>query len=87
MRRAFRSSAPVLFSALVLLAYSPVAQAATEGSFDRTLHVSGAVNLDIETGSGSIQVHAGSTDEVRVTGHIRTNNWLFGSPGDAVQRL
>lgn len=87
MRRAFRSSAPVLFSALVLLAYSPVAHAATEGSFDRTLHVSGAVNLDIETGSGSIQVHAGSTDEVRVTGHIRTNNWLFGSPGDAVQRL
>jgi DUF4097 and DUF4098 domain-containing protein YvlB len=87
MRRAFRSSAPVLFSALVLLAYSPVAPAASEGSFDRTLHVSGAVNLDIETGSGSIQVRAGSTDEVRVTGHIRTNNWLFGSPGDAVQRL
>jgi DUF4097 and DUF4098 domain-containing protein YvlB len=66
---------------------SSAASAASEGSFDRTLHVSGAVNLEIETGAGSIRVRAGSSNEVRVTGHIRSSNWLFGSSGDAIERL
>ena len=29
-----------------------------EGSFDRTLQVSGPVDLDVTTGSGSIRVHS-----------------------------
>ena len=49
---------------------------ATEGSFDRTLHVSGNVDLQIETGSGSIHVRTGDSNEVRVTGHIRSNDWM-----------
>lgn len=40
---------------------------AAEGSFDRTLRVSGPVDLQIETGSGSIEVRPGGSSEVRVT--------------------
>jgi len=48
---------------------------AAEGEFHRTLKVNGPVNLQLETGSGSIQVRNGGSTEVEVTGHIRENNW------------
>ena len=74
--------AAVLLSASVALA--------AEGEFHRTLKVTGPVNLQVETGSGSIQVRNGGSSEVVVTGHIRQGNWgVFGdhpSPG-AIQRL
>ena len=77
----------VLCAAVLLT--SSVAFAA-EGEFHRTLKVTGPVNLQIETGSGSIQVHNGGADEVVVTGHIRPSNWgIFGerpSP-EVIQRL
>jgi len=62
---------------------------AAEGTFERTLRVNGPVNLQIETGAGSIEVRPGSSSEVRVTGHIRTNWGLFGSQAapDAIRRL
>jgi DUF4097 and DUF4098 domain-containing protein YvlB len=41
------------------------------GSFDRTLQVSGPVDLDIRSGSGSIKVRVGGSDVVRVHGEIR----------------
>jgi DUF4097 and DUF4098 domain-containing protein YvlB len=50
--------------------------ATAEGSFQRTLPVNGAVNLEVETGSGNVNVHTGSTNQVQVTGHIRTSNWM-----------
>jgi DUF4097 and DUF4098 domain-containing protein YvlB len=59
---------------------------AAEGTFERTLQVSGAVNLQIETGSGSINVRTGGSSEVRVTGHIRSSDWM-GSAGDRVKKL
>src|SRR5579859_5597878 len=70
----------------VLVAYSKLAVGvavvvvataafAAEGEFHRTLKVSGAVNLQVETGSGSIQVRNGGSSEVQVTGHIRESNW------------
>src|SRR5260370_8256034 len=59
---------------------------AAEGTFERTLQVNGAVNLQIETGSGSINVRTGSSSEVRVTGHIRSSDWM-GSAEDRVKKL
>jgi DUF4097 and DUF4098 domain-containing protein YvlB len=68
------------------LAAVPV-HASAEGSFQRTLQVSGPVNLDISTGSGNIQVRTGNTGQVQVSGHIKVNNW-FGSDGeDRVKRI
>jgi hypothetical protein len=44
----------------VAIAFSAcVTPFAAEGEFHRELKVNGAVNLQIETGSGSIQVHPG----------------------------
>ncbi len=60
------------------------AAAASEGSFQRTLQVTGPVNLDLTTGSGSVNVRTGSSSQVEITGHIKTTN-RFG--GDAEARV
>jgi DUF4097 and DUF4098 domain-containing protein YvlB len=59
---------------------------AGEGTFERTLQVNGPVNLQIETGAGSVQVRSGNSNEVRVTGHIRAHDW-FDSSEDRVKKL
>ena len=87
MRSAIRYSTSAAFVAAAVLIASCAAFAASEGRFERTMRVNGTVNLQIETGSGSIDVRTGSSNEVRVIGHIRANNWLFGSPEGAVERL
>jgi DUF4097 and DUF4098 domain-containing protein YvlB len=71
---------------VVLMSWSvATAAAAAEGSFQRTLKVSGPVDLDIETGSGNIEIRTGSSDQIQVTGHIRANNWFSG--GDATEKV
>ncbi len=50
------------------------ARAAFEGSFDRTLTVSGPVDLDITTGSGNVEVKTGDGTTVRVYGLIRARD-------------
>src|SRR5437660_1514757 len=58
---------------LVMLAVAPsfAADITAEGSFERTLKVSGPVNLDVTTGSGLINVRAGEPGTMRVLGTIR----------------
>ncbi len=56
---------------------------ATEGQFDRTLKVTGAVELDVATGSGSVTVRSGDASTVRVHGVIRASSF-FG--GDEVEK-
>jgi hypothetical protein len=58
------------------------ALAASEGSFAKTLKVSGPVNLDVETGSGSVDIRTGSSSEVYVSARIRSNNGWFGPPAE-----
>src|SRR5438270_13928179 len=65
--------------------YALPAFAAVHGEFERTLQVNGTVNLQVETGSGSIQVHRGGSNQVRVVGHIQANEWFGG--GDALDRV
>src|SRR5438132_14050141 len=69
---------------VVALAYS--ATAAVEGSFQRSLKVSGPVDLDITTGSGSITVRTGGSDIIEVRGRIRASDWS-GSGAENVRRL
>jgi DUF4097 and DUF4098 domain-containing protein YvlB len=72
-----RSSALLVLAGVATLP----AHANSEGSFQRTLQTSGPVNLDVQTGSGSIQVHTGGGNQVQVTGHIKVTEW-FGATGD-----
>jgi hypothetical protein len=44
---------------------------AVEGSFQRTLTVSGVVDLDVSTGSGRIEIREGTGDRVQIAATIR----------------
>jgi Putative adhesin len=59
---------------------------AAEGSFDRTLNVSGTVYLEVSTGSGSIDIRRGTSDRVEIHGRIRAGDswsWWRSSSRDA----
>jgi DUF4097 and DUF4098 domain-containing protein YvlB len=61
---------------------------AAEGSFERTLQVSGPVNLEVETGSGNIELRTGGSNQVQVKAYIKINEWLGGNNGEEkVKRL
>ena len=61
--------------------------AAAEGDFQRTLSVNGHVNLDVNSGSGSITVRTGSADKVEISGHIRVSDWFDSSAQQKVKQL
>jgi DUF4097 and DUF4098 domain-containing protein YvlB len=58
-----------------------------EGTFERTLSVSGPVDLDVHTGSGDIQIRAGSENTLHVTGHIRARALVTGNPQQRVDQI
>lgn len=78
------------FPALLILA-SAAALAAlptfgdNEGHFDRTLSVTGPVDLTVQTGSGTITVRRGDSSKVEIHGTIRANHWHVG--GDVEARI
>ncbi|HEX6467214.1 MAG TPA: DUF4097 family beta strand repeat-containing protein [Terriglobales bacterium] len=69
--------------ALLFLSLSACSWAATaEGTFDRTLNVgTGAVDLDVRTGSGNISVHSGNTSTVTIHGKIQAHDSFWNSEG------
>ncbi|MGH9805248.1 MAG: DUF4097 family beta strand repeat-containing protein [Candidatus Acidiferrales bacterium] len=63
------------------------ARVVAEGTFERTLAVTGPVDLGVKTGSGSISVRAGEAGRVRVVGTIKVHsNWGI-SRGDAEEKV
>jgi DUF4097 and DUF4098 domain-containing protein YvlB len=61
--------------------------AASTGHFERTLQVSGPVDLDVTSGSGNITVHTGGSGTISVSAKIHgSNSWLFGG-GDVEERI
>jgi hypothetical protein len=64
-----------------------------EGSFQRTLNVSGQPEIDIVSGSGSIEVRRGSAGRVEISARIQANDgWNWGrrsqlSPEERVKRI
>jgi len=68
-----------LFALIAILAGLCYAQR-TEGSFERTLKVTGPVDLDLTTDAGGIYVTPGPPGAVRIRGILKAeNNWLFRS--------
>jgi hypothetical protein len=81
-RSFFRTSIPTSFAiALVVLFASTVVFASTpQGSFERTLQVSGPVDLEVLTHSGDVTVRAGSSGSIFIRGKIYVGDrWLSGS--------
>jgi len=58
--------------------------ARSEGQFDRTLQVSGAVNLDLTTGSGDVSIKTGGSNQVVVRGRVRSSNDWFSGNSDSL---
>jgi hypothetical protein len=70
--------------AACLLSTPPAAAQAREGSFERTLAVTGAVDLSVQAGSGRIRVQPGTAGAVRVAARLRAgNSWFAGSDVEA----
>jgi hypothetical protein len=80
----------LLSTALVVLFASTLvfASSTPQGSFDRTLQVSGPVDLEVLTHSGDITVRAGSSGAVSIHGKIFVSDrWLRGNRQGDVQEI
>jgi len=55
----------------------------SEGHFDKTLTVSGPVDLDVQTGSGNITVQPGDSSRVEIHARIKASGWHLGGDIDA----
>lgn len=75
--------------AIAALAISPACLLAADGTFDKTLHVSGTPTLSISTGSGYVHVSSGSDSDIHIIGHVHANRWgdWGGSPEDRVKEV
>ena len=77
--------------AVALFVLSPAALLAAEGTFDKTLHTSGTVTLNVSTGAGYIHVTPGSDASVHIIGHVHAakwNSWIDnGSPEERVHEV
>src|SRR2546429_8424473 len=88
LKRLFRPCGLAGYVVLILVCgRSTTAVAYAEGSFERTLQVTGPVNLDVSTGSGSIQIRTGGANQVQVTGHIKTRDWLGGNGEEKMKKI
>jgi hypothetical protein len=74
-----------LWAAAAVLALAAIpALAETEMTFERTLAVSGHVELDVATGAGSIHLTRGTSNQVHVFGRVRSN---WGGSDDMVREI
>ena len=70
-----------------LITFQPAHARVIEGSFQRTLTVSGPLDLDIRTDSGQIKVVAGPPAEVRINGLIRASTGYRVSESEAQDKV
>jgi DUF4097 and DUF4098 domain-containing protein YvlB len=72
---------------VIICAHALPAAASAEGSFQRTLTVTGPANVDLMTGSGSIHVRTGGSGQVEINAHIKVTNWFGGDGEQKVQEI
>ncbi len=87
MRRAFSPASlwVAVFSLAVATSFACAGTSdAVKGSFERTLQVTGAADLDVNTGSGNITVKPGDGSTVRIIGTIQA--WARGGDAEASAR-
>jgi len=78
-----KAGAAVLVLAVMLVAGVPLWADRAEGAFERTLSVSGPVQLHVSTGSGNITIRKGAAGSVRIQGRVHVNDRF----GDAQARV
>ncbi len=60
---------------LVLFGLAPLGAHAAEQTFTRTINLRDRLNLTIISGAGSIQFNQGPPGRLRITGHVKANDW------------
>ena len=93
--RLFRLQIAALALGATLIPSTVVAQLRAEGSFQRTLTVSGDPRVEINAGAGAIEVRTGSSGRIEISGRIRASDgwgggWFrrgAGSPEERVKRV
>lgn len=84
----FISSALLAFALVVLCTSTLVFASTPQGTFDRTLQVSGPVDLEVLTHSGDVTVRAGASGTVSIHGKIYVGDrWFGGRREDDVQAI
>jgi DUF4097 and DUF4098 domain-containing protein YvlB len=74
----------ILLAATALLALATVPALASEQTFERTLTVSGHVELNVATGSGNIHITQGSGNQVHIYGKVKSS---WGANDDKVREI
>ena len=78
----------VVHVVLVSFALASASHASVAGKFERTLNVTGPVDMEVLTHSGDVTVRNGPSGTVSIHGTIHLNNkWLTGSHDREVQEL
>jgi hypothetical protein len=77
---------PTFLAVPLVLVSAALCGAQSEGSFDRTLSVSGLVDLDVMTDSGGISVTSGSSGSVRIHAILKAQHGWFDS-GDVERHI
>jgi DUF4097 and DUF4098 domain-containing protein YvlB len=73
---------------VVLVASTAVFASSYQGQFERTLQVSGPVDLEVLTRSGDVTVRAGSSGSVFIRGKIHVgDHWLIGGRETDVHQI
>src|SRR5215469_11987091 len=77
-----------LFALVVFASSAAMAWNSPQGTFDRTLSVSGPVDLEVLTHSGDVRIRAGSSGSVQIHGKIYVGDrWLGGRREDDVHAI
>jgi hypothetical protein len=63
----------IVTAACMGMAMAAVPGRAAEASFERTLTMSGSVELNVSTGAGTIHLTAGPDGRVHILGHVKSN--------------
>jgi len=65
----------------------PAASASSEGGFERSLTVTGPVDLDLTTGSGDVRITSGAAGTVKVSARIKATKWFGGDDEERIRRI
>jgi len=87
MRKAGRQVAAAVLGALLLAAAGCGGHVTSSASFDRTLSVTGPVRLELQNGSGSVQITAGEPGQVRIHADVRGQAWGLGNAQQRAQEI
>lgn len=86
MKRTQRISAIIVMAGLAVLGQT--AFASLQGSFERTLQVSGPVDLEVLSRSGNITIRSGPAGTVRISGKIHVGDrWFSGERSADVHQI